>query len=346
MSQGLCFRINFVKQLVRVQLVTSGSIAVKPTSTSDELEKLAVRIHRLIEPTGAIVTWNEHISDPDTGRLRQIDGIIEREGKTVHIECRDHKAPQDVMWIEELIGRRESLQADVIIAVSLSGFSEPALAKDKAKGIVTRTLSEMTDAEIETWGKSAKLVTIYLEISELEFQLVVPYAQAGLVTGWPKLQLYGSNLSPEFIILHKLTQGAEDSLYFDRDTTLTARVQLPALMVDGASVVECQVRVKGRKRQEKEVVLGLWNYRGLEPLADSEAVVSKHGSGLTEIIQKNDKATLMLDLASINPPRNCFLLTWEVDFGRVVRAHVDTVGAPHRVEITLDTIMDVKAVCP
>lgn len=319
---------------------------MKPTSTSDELEQLAVRIHKLIEPTGAIVTWNQHIPDPDTGSLRQIDGIIEREGKTVHIECRDHKAPQDVTWIEELIGRRESLQPDGIIAVSLSGFRQPALVKAKAKGIVTRTLSEMTDAEIETWGKSATLVTIYFEISELEFRVIVPYAQADLVTSFPKLRLRDSDVSPEFLILEKLTQDAEDNIRFDRDTTLTANIQIPALMVDDAAVIECQVRVKGRKRSENEVVLGLWNYRGLEPLADIEAVVSKHGSGLTEIIQKNDKATLVLDLASINPPRNCFLLTYQVDFGRMVTAHIDTVGTPHRVEITIDTIIDVKGILP
>ncbi|NIA69885.1 restriction endonuclease [Pelagibius litoralis] len=319
---------------------------MKPTSTSKELEQLAVRIHKLIEPTGATVTWDEHISDPDTGSSRQIDGIIERDGKIIHIECRDHKDPQDVMWIEELIGRRESLQADDIIAVSLSGFGQPALAKAKAKGIVTRTLSEMTDAEIETWGKSAKLVTNYLEISELEFQLIVSYAQSGLVTGWPKLRLSDSNVSPEFLILQELTQNAEGSLYFDRDTNLTAKIQLPALMIDGASVVECQVRVRGRKRQEKEEVLGLWNYHGLEPLVDTEAVVSKYGSGLTEIIQKNDKATMMLDLSSINPPKSCFLLTRQVDFGRVVKAHIDTVGAPYRLETTIDTTIDVKAALP
>jgi len=316
---------------------------VKPTSTSKELEQLAVRIHKLIEPTGATVTWNEYISDPDTGSSRQIDGIIKRDGKIIHIECRDHKDPQGVMWIEELIGRRESLKADGIIAVSLSGFGQPALVKAKAKGIVTRSLSEMTDAEIETWGKSAKLVTNYLEISELEFQLIVPYTQSGLVTGRPKLHLSGSNASPEFLILQELAQNAESSLYSDRDSTLTAKIQLLALMVDGASVVECQVRVKGRKRQEKEEVLGLWNYHGLEPFADTEAVVSKHGSGLTEIIQKNDKATMMLDLSSINPPRNCFLLTQQVDFRRVVKVRIDTVGAPYRLETTIDTTIDVKA---
>jgi hypothetical protein len=38
------------------------------------------------------------------------------------VECRQHQSPQDVQWIEELIGRRVSLPADSAIAVSSSGF--------------------------------------------------------------------------------------------------------------------------------------------------------------------------------------------------------------------------------
>lgn len=318
--------------------------AVKPTSTSQGLEQLTVRIHTLIEPTGATVIWNERVPDPDTGSLRQIDGIIKRDGKTIHIECRNHNSPQDVKWIEELIGRRESLQADGIIAVSLSGFSQPALSKAKAKGVITRALSEMTDAEIETWGKTAQLVNNYFKISEMELQLLVPFAQAGRITEQPKLHFHDPHISPEFLILQELTQKAEASLFPDRDTTLTAKIQIPSLMVDNASVVECYVRVKGRKHQEKEGVLGLWNYHGHEPFSSSEAVVGKYGAGLTEIIQNDDKATMMLDLSSINPPKNCFPLTQQVDFGRTVKAQIDTVGSPCRLEITIDTTFDIKAV--
>ena len=281
--------------------------------------------------------------DPDTGSLRQIDGVIRRDGKIVHIECRDHSVPQDVMWIEELIGRRESLEADGVIAVSLSGFGKPALTKAKAKGIVTRTLSEMTDTEIESWGRSVNLAMIYFEISELKLQLIVPYAQWDLVTNRPKLWLSGSRISPEFLILQDLIRRADDSLHFDRGTAITAEMQIPALMVDGASVTKFSVLAKGRKRRENQKVLGLWNYHGFDPVPDTKTVVSKHGPGLTEIIQENECATLMLDMSSINTPKNCFPIGPQIDFGRVVKARIDTVGSPIRMDMTLDMTIDVEA---
>lgn len=319
---------------------------MKPISMPRELEQLAVRIHKLIEPTGAEVMWNERIPDPDTGSGRQIDGIIKRDGKIIHIECRDHESPQDVGWIEDLIGRRDSLRADGIIAVSMSGFREPAIVKARAKGIITRTLSEMTNAEIQSWGRTTELSTIYFEIAELAFWPIISYADKDHLTDRPRLRLSGSDMSPEFFILQQLTQDQEENLYFDRDTTLTGTLQLPALRVDEAPVLECGVRVKGRKRREREEVLGLWNYHGFEPGAATEAVVSRHGPGLTEIIQQNDKATMLLDLSRTNPPANCFLLTWQVDFGRTVTARFETVGGTHRVETTIDTLLDVKGVLP
>ena len=90
-------------------------------------ERQIERIHQLLEEDPSRVTWNDHIVDPDNpNQLRQIDITIERAGKKVHVECRVHKEPQDVKWIEELIGRRLSLHADEIIAVSSSGFTDGA----------------------------------------------------------------------------------------------------------------------------------------------------------------------------------------------------------------------------
>ena len=45
------------------------------------------------------------------------------------------KKKQDVKWIEELIGRKQSLRADSVIAVSSAGFTDGAILKAKAFGI-------------------------------------------------------------------------------------------------------------------------------------------------------------------------------------------------------------------
>jgi hypothetical protein len=88
---------------------------------SSQFERQIERIHQLLEEEPSQVIWNDRIIDPDNpDQLRQIDISIDRAGKKVHVECRIHKEPQDVKWIEELIGRRLSLRVDEIIAVSSS----------------------------------------------------------------------------------------------------------------------------------------------------------------------------------------------------------------------------------
>src|SRR5437016_5800572 len=118
------------------------------TKASTAMEQQVERIKRLLEPQGAEVLWNEKIPDPDNPKqLRQIDVTIRRDGKLTHVECRVHQEPQDVSWIEELIGRRISLGADAVIAVSASGYTEGAILKANAKGIILRELSTLSEDE-------------------------------------------------------------------------------------------------------------------------------------------------------------------------------------------------------
>src|SRR5215470_8423783 len=97
---------------------------------STAFEQKVRRIYELIAESGAEVTWDDHIPDPDNpAQSRQIDVTLRRNGALTLVECRLHKAPQDVQWIECLIGRRISLAAQSVIAVSASGFTGGALAK-------------------------------------------------------------------------------------------------------------------------------------------------------------------------------------------------------------------------
>lgn len=313
-------------------------------TSSTDLEQLVTRIHKLIEPAGAKITWNEKIRDPDTGQLRQIDGMIERDKKRTHIECRHHKQPQDVKWIEELIGRRASLQADGVIAVSISGFTRPAERKAEAYGIILRTFSEMTDAEIQAWGKAAKLTTNYIDIAELEITVFIDAAQMSRISPQPQLSVVEGRRPPLPWILQELTNHANAKFFSDRTSNLTATIHFPGLLVDGVPVLHCQTTLRGRLRQDSADVVGVWNYRGVEPSAQDAATVSKHEFGSTEIFQKDDNASILLDLSSINPPRNCYLHTWQVDFGRIVTARIEPLGAPQPIDFTIDLTLDVKAI--
>ena len=121
---------------------------------SVKFEQLVARIFKLIGDRNDTVISDHHIEDPDTGTLRQIDILIERGGKKIFVECRDHARPQDVTWIESLIGRRESLCCDLIIGVSSSGFRKSAVQKALAKGVILRAVTDVSDFEIEAWGNS------------------------------------------------------------------------------------------------------------------------------------------------------------------------------------------------
>src|SRR5680860_560019 len=133
---------------------------------SDEFEKMIARIHSILAGTSSVVTWNDKIKDPDNKkRTRQIDATI-RTGKFLTIvECRIHKSKQDVKWIEELIGRRISLNADAVIAVSFSGFTEGAILKAKKHGIITRDFLSLTEEEIKRWGSLSKISITYITVS-------------------------------------------------------------------------------------------------------------------------------------------------------------------------------------
>jgi hypothetical protein len=143
--------------------------------TSVEFERLVERIYQLVEEEGSEVTWNDHVVDPDNpDQSRQIDVTIERQGRRTHVECRIRKAPQDVTWIEGLIGRRLSLKADAIIAVSASGFTTGAVKKAEAYGIILRTLHTLTEQEIRDWGKPVEVEIVYYEFSDTRITFKTP----------------------------------------------------------------------------------------------------------------------------------------------------------------------------
>jgi hypothetical protein len=135
---------------------------------SEKFEQQISRIHQLIEQPGSEVTWNDQLPDPDNpSRPRQIDVAIRRDGKLTLVECRIHSERQDVQWIEELIGRRVSLHADAVIAVSASGFTKGAILKARSFGIILRDFSTLTEEEISAWGHLTHVSLTFYEFTEV-----------------------------------------------------------------------------------------------------------------------------------------------------------------------------------
>ena len=134
---------------------------------SKQLEQKIERIHRLLEVEGSTVTWNDHIPDPDNpDQMRQIDVTVRRDNFLTMIECRLRAKPQDVQWIEELIGRRISLKADAAIAVSAFGFTKTAREKAAKYGIHLRDFATLTPDEIQNWGRKRTLRIAFCEFTQ------------------------------------------------------------------------------------------------------------------------------------------------------------------------------------
>jgi hypothetical protein len=139
-----------------------------------EFEKQIKRIHEIVEQPGSNVIWNDHLPDPDNpDQPRQIDISIKREGSLTLVECRLHQKKQDVKWIEELIGRKVSLRADAIIAVSASGFTDGAIKKAKAYGIFLRDLLSLAEDEIRLWGYKTKVWLTFLRFHNLKIMIIM-----------------------------------------------------------------------------------------------------------------------------------------------------------------------------
>jgi hypothetical protein len=82
---------------------------------------------------------------------REVDVLIQLRacGTDLHIavECRGGKHKDDILWIDQLIGKYRDLDVHKVIAVSRSGFSAPAIEKANANRIETLTLEQALDTD-------------------------------------------------------------------------------------------------------------------------------------------------------------------------------------------------------
>ena len=149
---------------------------------SELFEKMVARIHSILEGFESTVTWNDKIIDPDNEKqTRQIDVTIKTGKFLTIVECRIHKNKQNVKWIEELIGRRVSLNADAVVAVSSSGFTEGAILKARKYGIITRDFLTLTEEEIRRWGSVSKIAINYVKFNAPELTLKLNSKSINLV---------------------------------------------------------------------------------------------------------------------------------------------------------------------
>ena len=278
------------------------------TEKSDQFEQMTARIHELLEGQEADVKWNEKIPDPDNPKqARQIDVLVRKDELLNFIECRIHKEKQDVTWIEELIGRRTSLNADSVIAVSASGFTSGAIKKATKYGIILYDLLRLTDSEIESWAKSIRLSIFFYKYDEFEIALYFDLNDVSKID--PKQVVselkdyYGLrsifNAPHKFIDSHDLTIKENQN----KKVNFRYRFRIDDFFLQGKEVKE--IEVKGNARLETidlNVPLTLAYGKPNTIKEGRNVYIQKYNLGQTQIVHHDGKISICLYLSKLDVP--------------------------------------------
>lgn len=288
---------------------------------SEKFEHQIRRIHELIEQPGSTVTWNDRIPDPDNpSQPRQIDITVSIGEQLTLIECRIHNKRQDVKWIEELIGRRLSLRADAVIAVSASGFTGGAIRKAKEFGVVLRDLVTLSKDEILSWGKSTKVKLIFYEFKHVCITFKVPsiYAKPDLINGVMyhlqdnKIHLYGLFELISDKLEFKDLKGK--SAHVKADINLKSKIMVEDMVLEDI-VFEAEVSLLHKKVSVPSVLI--YNSPNDDSLKRNVSIEGVE-LGDFEITQAGDDVTIALDLSKVESPPNSLFRIVDLEFTREV----------------------------
>lgn len=123
---------------------------------TNAFQELVAIIHSKISSSGQ-VTESLFMRDSITSEMREVDVVIKLTVANydvyISVECRDHKRPADVTWVESMAKKHESLPTSVLVLWSRSGFTKAALFKAKALKIDTVSQKTANNAD---WAKLAR----------------------------------------------------------------------------------------------------------------------------------------------------------------------------------------------
>ncbi|MCP3394726.1 restriction endonuclease [Bradyrhizobium sp. CCGB12] len=284
---------------------------------STTFERQVERIHQLLERAPSRVVWNNKIPDPDNPEQpRQIDISIDRDGEKVHVECRIHNSPQDVKWIEELIGRKVSLRIDVMIAVSSSGFTSGAMKKAAAFNIHLRTLKALTDDELRLWVDPAKAWLVFYEFVDcrlsIEMLCEAPPEEATIT------REDGGSIEWRTLFEPAMTRF-DNTPELDHEARAFALEGVAAILVNGKKPNRMKLSARARRLRQTVSLTTILQYMDPQIEESGSARVQKHADEILEIVQSSDQVALIPNLKNIVVPPNSFLYSLDMDFIQPVK---------------------------
>jgi hypothetical protein len=291
------------------------------------LERQIARIHRLLEALDAEVTWNDRIPDPDNPKQqRQIDITIRRGERLTVVECRAWQVPQDATWVEQLHGRRPSLNADAVIGVSSSGFTDTAILKARRLGVILRDFETLSPGEIEKWGGVSTLTLISHEFRDVEVTITmpVPYRESD---GLKITTADGQPISPRAVLMtlvDKLKLGWQQSDF----VRFHERMNVADQRINGIQplAMEIKGRMRNRQFQTEQPSVAIYGNAG-DSKSSMEASVERFTVGQTQVIKGPELSSIIFDLSKVKIPDRCILASPLIENSSGLRIkNVEVVG--------------------
>lgn len=284
----------------------------------EEFEKQIERILRILEAEGASITWNDRIPDPDNpSQLRQIDVSVRREGRLTLVECRAHSRPQDVKWIKELYGRRVSLGADSVIAVSASGFTEGAVRKANRLGVFARDLRTLSDEEIHTWGRGTGVRLSYVKFEDVDIFLVgSPITVPSLIH---PLTMFRTSTGAPWPVNDLFQNAATQIANHDFPENRVARMRCSTKeLYFGATPIPELVFQTQWRWLHKDLVLPTVLAFGppTSTISEQEAYIERTDHSRTEIHHGSEGLVALVDVVAAHPLDGAFLRRVDLDLGQ------------------------------
>jgi hypothetical protein len=145
------------------------------------LEDVVTLIESMNLPSGFTQEQRQRVFNKDGDQIAELDIVITGTVGTstwkMLIECRDRpsegSAPRS--WIQQLIGRRDDLNVDKVMAVSSTGFARGVTKLAKSKGIELRTFESLTaEAVSENFPVYAPLIIRHGTQTVRRLELISP----------------------------------------------------------------------------------------------------------------------------------------------------------------------------
>jgi len=286
--------------------------------TPKEFELQIARVLRAISDKTVSVIWNDKFPDPDNPtQLRQVDISIRDNDRLTIVECRLHQRKQDVKWVEELHGRKISLNAESIIGVSSSGFTSGAIEKARRLGVFLRSLSSLTDNEVAAWGSRTKASISYVKFSQIRFCIVANNVRE--IPPFSTINMLRSKDDKVHPIQYGLNACVSRLCEMEADEgPFTVQLFFEQTFLGGMPVTEAILQASWRRIRCDVALPTVLAYQDSVVSETPSVLIEKSLDSHTEVHHRPNGALAMVDVSKSAPESCCFLRDVKIAAGKDV----------------------------